>query len=315
MLIELEKVSVRFGGGFLNRKSGFYALREITAEIGGHALIIGESGAGKTTLARVMVGLQKITSGSYKYNGVDVWKKGRSGLKTIRREIQYVGQDPFSSFNPNKTIGESLGFVVKKHVGGKNVRENVIAALKGVGLSENEYYKYPHQMSGGQLQRANIGRALVPNPKVIVADEPTSMLDASYRVSIINLLADLANKGLTIIMITHDLTLARYFDYKLGRKVHSLILYRGRLVEEGLMDEILGEPLHPYTQYLVNNIIDLSTVGGEGEASETRFRGNGRALEHGCPFYPLCKYRREVCGQRFPEPREMGGRKVYCYLY
>ncbi|ARM75453.1 ABC transporter ATP-binding protein [Acidianus manzaensis] len=312
MQIKMEKINVKFGGGFLSRSKGFYALRDITTEINGHTVIIGESGAGKTTLGRVIVGLQKITSGTYEYNNINIWKNKRKGLKIVRKEIQYVMQDPISAFNPNKTIGESIGYVVKKYMGRKDVKENTISLLKSVGLTENEYYKYPHQMSGGQLQRANIGRSLATHPKVIVADEPTSMLDASYRLSILNLLIDLAMKGLTIIMITHDLALARYFDYKLGG-VNSLILYKGRLVEDGIMNEILEKPLHPYTQYLVQNTIDINSVPKETDKIE--LTENEKMQISGCPFYPYCEYRKDICKQSFPDLKENGQRKVYCYLY
>lgn len=314
MLIKLEKVSVAFGGGFLSRKPPFYALRDITTEMTGHTLIIGESGAGKTTLARVLVGLQPITSGVYEYNGINVWKNKRKGLKIIRREIQYVMQDPISAFNPNKTIGESIGYVVKKYMGKKNVKENVIKLLKEVGLTESEFYKYPHQMSGGQMQRANIARALAVNPRVLVADEPTSMLDASYRLSIIDLLVDLAKtRGLTVMMITHDLPLARYFDYKIGGS-KALILYKGRLVEDAPMSEILEKPLHPYSQYLTRNIIDISYTR-QGEVSELKLSEDVKPPEHGCPFYPICDYRKNICKEKFPEFRQVNNRKVYCYLY
>ncbi|AWR96879.1 ATP-binding cassette domain-containing protein [Acidianus sulfidivorans JP7] len=310
MQIRMEKINVKFGGGFLSRGKEFYALRDLTTTIDGNTLIIGESGAGKTTLGRVIVGLQKISSGTYEYNKINIWKNKRVGLKTIRKEIQYVIQDPFSAFNPNKTLGESIGYVVKKYIGKNNVKENTISLLKSVGLTENEYYKYPHQMSGGQLQRANIARALATQPKVIVADEPTSMLDASYRLSILNLLIELANKGLTIIMITHDLALARYFEYKL-KGTKSLILYKGRLVEEGTMSSIIEEPLHPYTQYLMHNTIDINS--SPSKIQEFVLKNENQSK--GCPFYPYCEYRQDICKDTFPSPKEVKGRKVYCYLY
>ncbi|WP_369610309.1 ABC transporter ATP-binding protein [Sulfurisphaera javensis] len=309
-MIKLEKVTVKFSKGFLKKGENIYALHDISTEINSSTIVIGESGAGKTTLARVLLGLQKISEGKYFYNDINVWRNKRKALKIIRREIQYVAQDPYASFNPNKTIGESLGYVVKKYYGRKNYKEKVIKLLESVGLTENEYYKYPHQMSGGQLQRANIARSLIPNPKILIADEPTSMLDASYRVSIINLLSDLVKKGLEVIIITHDLAIARYFANQIGG-AKSLILYKGRLVEEGNFENILKNPLHPYTQFLINSIIDI-----RGETKEIKLNDdNVPPPINGCPFYPYCSFRREICKESFPTMKEIDNHKVACYNY
>ncbi|BAB67649.1 ABC transporter ATP-binding protein [Sulfurisphaera tokodaii] len=311
-MIKLEKISVKFGGGLLSRKRAVYALRDITTdEITSSALVIGESGAGKTTLGKVILGLIKPSEGTYYYKGVNVWKNKRKMLKIIRREIQYIAQDPFASFNPNKTVGESIGYVVKKYYGRKNYKERVIELLKSVGLSEREFYKYPHQLSGGQLQRANIARALVPSPKILVADEPTSMLDASLRLSIVNLLANIIEKNdLKVIMITHDLGIAKYFYHKV-KNVKGLILYKGRLVEEGDFLDILEKPLHPYTKFLKENIIDIASVNRDNQYIVSEEKLN----ENGCPFYPFCSFRVDICKNNFPPSKSINNRKVACYHY
>jgi peptide/nickel transport system ATP-binding protein len=312
-IIRINNLSVRFSQGSFSRRI-IYALRDVSLGIDENdtVTIIGESGAGKTTLARVLIALEKPTSGEYLYKGKNVWKN-RKIKKILRREIQYIYQDPISSLNPSKTIGDSLSYPIKKHfkLKGENLRSKIYELLNSVGLDNSVINRYPNQLSGGQLQRVNIARAISVNPKVLIADEPVTMLDASYRIGIIDLLVRLKNeRNITLIMITHDLAIAKYLDYK-SNGVKSFVFYGGRLIEEGYMNEIIKNPLHPYSKFLVSSYIDINS-GGSTEF--LKYKEEGVAKE-GCPFNLRCPYVMEKCKIDFPKYTMDGDRKVACYLY
>ncbi|EZQ10041.1 ABC transporter ATP-binding protein [Candidatus Acidianus copahuensis] len=309
-LIRLEKSTVVFE----NEGRKVYGLKDVNLRIneGESILVLGESGAGKTTFGRVIVGLQKLTKGKYFYRGKDY----RKNMKLLRKEVQYVYQDPISALNQSKTIRDSILPSIKKwrKVRGEKLEEELDNLLKSVEIEPELKNRYPYQLSGGQAQRINIARALSTNPRVLVADEPVTMLDASIRVGIVDLLTSLKNdRGLNLIMITHDLALARYVNYRLGG-MRSIVIYGGRIVEEGNFSEILSDPLHPYTKFLVESSEDLEGVGSQEILKKMVYQETNDLPLKGCPFAPRCPFVRDACLNSFPEVAE-NPHRVFCYIY
>ena len=259
--------------------------------------MVGESGSGKTTLARCICLLNRPSSGSILHKGIDITKlKGRA-VKEYRKDVQIVYQDPFESLNPRHTILKTLSGPIKNLLGEKNMAEvqrRASSALEEVGLDPNLMLeRYPHQLSGGERQRVNIARAIVPEPKVLIADEPTTMLDAEQRINILSLIMRLkARKKLTVFMITHDMASARIIGGRIG------VMYLGKLMELGDARTVLSAPLHPYVELM--------------EAAIPRIHGGGRSLddvppmdekerlEKGCVFVPRCKYASSTCHEAEP---------------
>jgi peptide/nickel transport system ATP-binding protein len=246
--------------------------------------LIGESGSGKSTIGKMILGLIPITSGAISYEGRDVAGLKNGALKDYYRKVQAVFQDPFSSYNP--IFKADRIFKVVKDEFYPEVDEASWAAklarcLEDVGLNPAHVLeKFPHQLSGGQLQRFLIARALLLDIQFLVADEIISMLDASTRIDVLNLLADLKeSRGLSILFITHDLSLGYYISDR------ALILYRGRVVEMGGTDRIYHEPLHPYTRMLMASVPRLDK---KWEEVEIELRGKQSKLGAGCVYYERC---------------------------
>jgi peptide/nickel transport system ATP-binding protein len=287
--------------------------------------LVGESGSGKTTIARLLLRLDTPDGGEIRLSGEDVLaREPRRASLAYRGRVQMVFQDPFASLNPVHDVGHHLERPLLRHGaangahaprsgGGRTpaaLRARVLELLHIVGLDPPEEFvrRYPHELSGGQRQRVAVARALAVNPDVLVADEPTSMLDVSIRMGVLNLLAQLKReRGLGILLITHDLASARYLADRI------LVLYRGRLVEDGPSDELVASPAHPYTRALLASIAELAPRGAPARAAAATARaGPARA---GCPFADRCPDRLEVCGTVDPEPRGYGRRTVRCHLY
>jgi oligopeptide transport system ATP-binding protein len=214
--------------------------------------IVGESGCGKSTLGRMLMRLEEPTAGKLTFDGVDVYSQTGGDMRRLRRDIQIVFQDPYTSLNPRKTVGDIVGepFEIHREVvpkGGR--RQRVQELLDLVGLNPEHINRYPHQFSGGQRQRIGIARGVALNPKVIICDEPVSALDVSVQAQVVNLLEKLQNElGLAYIFIAHDLSVVRHISDRVG------VMYLGKLVELGDEDQIYSRPTHPYTQALLSAV-------------------------------------------------------------
>src|SRR5437868_1382697 len=286
--------------------------------------LVGESGSGKTTVARMLAGLYSPTSGTIRFRGDLAKLTNGSHLRTYRRGVQLILQDPFSSLNPVHTVRYHLGRPLRIYGYVHNdaqETEHILSLLNRVSLSPAEQFiqKYPHQLSGGQRQRVAIARALAVQPEVLLADEPVSMLDVSIRLDILNLLLRLKEEErLALLFITHDIASARYFAED------TLVMYAGQMVEGGPSDEVIQRPKHPYTQLLVSAAPDPGRVSLASDktasgVSDLPARGEIPSLIHpptGCRFHPRCPHAMPVCRQHFPGRTELGnGRWTHCFLY
>ncbi len=288
----------------------------------GHATaLVGESGSGKTTVARILAGLYRPTSGTIHFRGEPAKLTDKSYLRTYRRHVQLVLQDPFSSLNPVHDVRYHLARPLRifGHAQNKTQEtEQILSLLNRVNLSPAEQFiqKFPHQLSGGQRQRVAIARALAVQPEVLLADEPVSMLDVSIRLDILNLLLRLKDEErLALLFITHDIASARYFAED------TLVMYAGQMVEGGPSDEVIQHPKHPYTQLLISAAPDPELLGPDSEKGVTQLttRGEIPSLINpptGCRFHPRCPHAMPICSQRFPDRTELGGgRWTHCFLF
>jgi peptide/nickel transport system ATP-binding protein len=250
--------------------------------------LVGESGSGKTTCGRLIVALEKPDSGSILLEGRDLTELGGPELKEYRRRVQMVFQDPYQSFNPQLTIAESVAEPLITHQLGnpREREEKVLATLKTVGLSPPEEYAYrfPHQLSGGQRQRAAIARAIITEPACLVADEPTSMLDASYAAQIFEVLLEVREKlGTTIMFITHSLAAARYLCDRIA------VIYWGNLMETGRAAQVIENPRHPYTQALMDATPRFGEIGQRRRFNTLLLADRPAVSTVGCAFFRRCE--------------------------
>jgi peptide/nickel transport system ATP-binding protein len=277
--------------------------------------IAGESGSGKTTLAMMMMGELLPDRGEVTYRGQSVRKMGSADLRQMRREVQPIFQDPFAAFNPFYKVDHVLAAPVRNYrlAPSKEIKEaHITEALERVGLNPAETLgRFPHQLSGGQRQRVMIARALLCRPRLVVADEPVSMLDASLRATILAGLQTLSSEhGISIVYITHDLTTA----YQICENI--LIMYAGSVVEAGSVEKVIRSPQHPYTQLLVASIplLDKRRQWGGVELEGTRTAEN--RMSKGCLFAPRCPAVMDICWNFRPPlyvPEEH--QAVACFLY
>lgn len=289
-----------FGG----KKAGVHAIDDLSIEIRQGEIIglVGESGSGKTTLARVILGLTSATEGSVKISGQEITKMTRSQLKKIRRDIAVVFQDPASNLNPRETVEQSIMRPMILHgMPRAEAKEKAREAMSKVKMDEQYLSSYPHQLSGGQLQRIAVARALVMNPKVMILDEPTSALDISIQAQVLNLLIDIQEEyGLTYLIITHDLNVVRYISDK------TAVMYLGKLVEYGDTETVFRAPKHPYTR----GLMAAAPVIHPSLRTEERERLKGEpgsllSLPAGCRLCGRCPLEDEGCRAEPPAMREI----------
>ncbi|NQU58572.1 MAG: dipeptide ABC transporter ATP-binding protein [Rhodospirillales bacterium] len=274
--------------------------------------LIGESGCGKSTLGRAILRLHEPTSGTVKFDGVDVTELNPADLKKMRRRMQIIFQDPYASLNPRKTIEDIIGTALRLQGLAKDsdIRGRVTQLLENVGLKPDHMTRFPHQFSGGQRQRIGIARALALHPEFIVCDEPVSALDVSIQAQIIQLLDDLKHElGLTYLFISHDISVIGYVSD------HIAVMYLGDIVETGPTKYILETPQHPYTQALLSAV---PRVDGSGASERVKLTGDLPSPINppaGCKFHTRCPYAMEECRIKKPEhQKQPSGINVACHL-
>lgn len=295
------------------RRGIVHAAEEISVSLrpGTVTAVVGESGSGKSTLTRMLARTHTLTAGKLLFQGEEV-DLHATASKAYRRSVQLVLQDPFASLNPVHDVRYILGRPLLIHRrGGEDIEETILGLLRRVNLEPAEHFinKYPHELSGGQRQRVSIARGLAVQPKVLIADEPVSMLDVSIRLGVLNLLADLRERErLAILYVTHDIASARYLSDTI------MVMYAGRVVEVGSADQVVNSPAHPYTKLLLS-------AAPDPEATEKTWAGASGAPPSlveppsGCRFHPRCPFVMPICSEKSPPSFQAGdGHTAECWL-
>ena len=315
LILEAREVSRHFAnaGTWFGEKRVVRAVDGVSLAVrrGETLAVVGESGCGKSTLARLLVRLIKPTAGEVLYDGRDIGGLSEREMRSLRRDLQFVFQDPFSSLNPRMTVGTLVEEPLRVHGMGSRAerRRRVAALLQRVGLRPEFADRYPHEFSGGQRQRIGIARALASGPKVLIGDEPVSALDVSIQAQVINLLEDLKEEfRLTLILIAHDLAVIRHMSDRVA------VMYLGEIVELAETDALFGRPLHPYTQALLRAI---PVPSPRRRASAAALKGDvpsPLAPPAACRFHTRCPLATAICGEKKPALAAVGeGRLVACH--
>jgi oligopeptide/dipeptide ABC transporter ATP-binding protein len=305
--------------GFLQRTVGWVRAVDgisFTVERGKTLSLVGESGAGKTTTAKAVLLLERLTSGSILFEGKDIQQFSQSQLKSdYRPRVQAVQQNPWSSMNPRMRVRDIIAepLVVNTKQSKKEIRSRVLELLEHVGIGADCADHYPHEFSGGQRQRLAVARALALNPSLVVLDEPVSALDVSIRAQIMNLLKDLQHQhNLSYLVIAHNLATVRYMSHSVA------IMYLGQIVEYGEAEELFEQPLHPYTRALISaSLLTLPEDEGKGTQQIILSGEMPSPLNppSGCRFHTRCAEAGEKCSKDIPEMRVIGNHRVKCHHY
>jgi oligopeptide/dipeptide ABC transporter ATP-binding protein len=305
------------GAGFFPWSSPpqVHAVDGVSFEIGNNETfgLAGESGCGKSTVGRLILGLIPASSGRVLFRGTDITRTSRADLRRLRPRMQMIFQDPYTALNPRRTVADIVSdpLVIHTRLTSQERRQRVIRMLERVGLAPDHYYRYPHEFSGGQRQRIGIARALILRPDFLVLDEPTSALDVSVQAVIINLIMELqAELKLSSLFITHDLNLLRFLSNRLA------IMYLGLLVEVGGTKEVFSDPKHPYSRSLIASTPQPKrTRHGPKVFLEGEVPSN-LSPPTGCRFHTRCPEKiGKVCETESPELKPVAGRLVACHLF
>jgi oligopeptide/dipeptide ABC transporter ATP-binding protein len=301
--------------GLLRRTAGHvYAVDGVsfTVDEGETLGLVGESGCGKSTVARTLLRLVEPTSGTIRLNGQDITRLGKAALRPHRRQMQIIFQDPFSSLNPRMSAGDIVGEPLQVHgiAGGKEKEERVAALFDQVGLRRLQMRSFPHEFSGGQRQRICIARALALNPKLIIGDEPVSALDVSIQAQVINLMMDLQReKNLSYIFIAHDLAVVEHISHRIA------VMYLGKIVEHTDKQTLFTNPLHPYTEAL---LAAVPIPNPRLKRKKHLLQGDVPSPINpplGCTFHTRCPYVEARCRVEVPQLREAKpGHMVACHI-
>ncbi len=321
-LLEIRNATKVYGGGFLKTGPVTVALQDFNMTIAESpatiTTIAGESGSGKTTLANLVLGFIGLTSGQILYKGTDIASMDKQRLMEYRREVQAVFQDPYAVYNPFYRVKHIFDLVINNFKLASNkqeARDLIEEALNVVGMRGEEVLeKYPHQLSGGQRQRMMVARAYLLKPRLIVADEPVSMVDASLRAMILDIMLRLRDEqGISFLYITHDLSTA----YQIGDQIY--LLYQGTTAERGDTVQVIENPKHPYVQLLINSIpVPDPKIkwGGDMDATTIDDEEMRTSITSGCRFYPRCNQRMDRCLESLPPLYQVGpGHEAACFLY
>jgi oligopeptide/dipeptide ABC transporter ATP-binding protein len=319
-LVEVRDLVVRYRTGtwLTGGARTVYAVNGVSLDVapGETLALVGESGSGKSSLGRTILRLQEPVSGTVRFAGQDIFALDRPQLRTLRRKMQIVFQDPYSSLNPRLTVGASVaeGLEIHRLVPRSEIPDRVAALLREVGLDPETAGRFPHEFSGGQRQRIAIARALAVEPVFLVCDEPVSALDVSVRAQILQLLGDLQQRrGLAYLFIAHDLAVVRQVAHRIA------VMYLGYVVEEGPVEEVIGQPRHPYTQALVSAVPEPDPAEQRPRIVLSGDPPSPTVVPPGCPFESRCFHPRKDrrCRVERPVLRTLrggeGGARAACH--
>ncbi len=313
-ILEVRGLTKSFGAGILRASRKVQALAgiDLSVEPGDTLGLVGESGCGKTTLARCALRLLEPDEGTVCFDGVELSRLAPEKLRILRREFQIIFQDPYASLDPRMTAGEILAEPFEAHgLADASGRETGVSELLSeVALDGSILGRYPVELSGGQKQRLVIARALALKPRLLVADEPVSALDTSVQAHVLNLLADLRRRrGLTLVLISHSLPVIRYLCSRVA------VMYLGRIVEEAPADLFFREPKHPYSRALLDCMPQLNVGTPQAKPVLPGDVPSPAAPPPGCPFHPRCSRATARCSEERPELLPAGEEKVACFLH
>ena len=318
-ILNVKNLSVRFqvgGGGLFSKPRYLHAVRDVSFAVRkGRTLgVVGESGSGKTTAAMAAIGLTPALSGEVEFAGKDLLALSPEGLRQIRRNMQVIFQDPYSSLNPRDRVGAAVREPLElMQIGTPEEREARVAELfELVGLRPDQMALFPHQFSGGQRQRISIARALAPNPDVIVCDEPVSALDVAIQAQILNLLRKLQDEfGLAYLFISHDLGVVQFICDDI------VVMYLGEVVESASRAELFAHSRHPYTRVLLDSAPSLQKRKSRGYTRAAAVSGDPPSpvnLPKGCTFAGRCPEAQPICRELAPKLKFDSGRAVACHF-